>query len=139
MRAAFLSVPTLLFTACAYLPPGLSQAQLSARDGGVTYNGSLRREGLAIVKLRVEIDRRVYEGNVELTRPNETFGLYALYGARDAAPKSPETLGWTNYSRAILSSSDNRVLKCDFTDFAGKNAGGLCVDEAQRVYDVIFS
>ena len=48
-------------------------------------------------------------------------------------------MGRTNFTKAVLSSTDNRLMNCDFTDVAGTNAGGLCVDEAQRVYDVIFS
>ena len=41
--------------------------------------------------------------------------------------------------KAILSSSDHRLLTCDFTDFGGKSAAGLCVDDTKRVYDVIFT
>jgi len=139
MRAAIVIFLTLMSTGCAYLPPGLSQVQLTARDGGAVYYGSVRREGLALVSMTVEVDRRIYLGNVELTSANTTFGLYQRYGARDAAPATGAALARTNFTRAILSSTDNRVMNCDFTDVAGWNAGGLCIDEAQRVYDVIFS
>ena len=120
MRAAIIVVLTLISTGCAYLPTGISQVQLTARDGGAVYYGSVRREGLALVSMTVDVDRRIYLGNVELTSANSTFGLSQRYGAREAAPV-------------------NRLMNCDFTDVAGANAGGLCVDEAQRVYDVIFS
>jgi hypothetical protein len=132
-------VLTLVFAGCAYLPPGLSQVQLTARDGGTVYYGAVRLEGLALVNLTVDIDRRIYAGNLELTRPNATLGLYERYGPRDAASRPAETLAHTNFSKAILSSTDHRMLRCDFTDVAGKNAGGLCIDDAQRIYDVIFS
>ena len=139
MRAAAVIVLTLIASGCAYLPTGLSQVQLTARDGGAVYYGSVKREGLALVSMTVEVDRRVYRGNVELTNPNTTFGLYQRYGARDAAPVTGAVLARTNFTKAILTSTDNRLLNCDFTDVAGTNAGGLCVDDAQRVYDVIFS
>jgi hypothetical protein len=139
MRAVAVIVLTLIGGGCAYLPTGLSQVQLTARDGGAVYYGSVRREGLALVSMTVEVDRRVYLGNVELTNPNTTFGLYQRYGARDAAPAAGAVLARTNFSKAILSSTDNRVMNCDFTDVAGTNAGGLCVDDAQRVYEVVFS
>lgn len=139
MRAAIVIVLALISTGCAYLPTGLSQVQLTARDGGAIYYGSVRREGLALVSMTVEVDRRIYLGNVELTSANTTFGLYQRYGARDAVPTTGAALARTNFTKAILSSTDSRVMNCDFTDVAGKNAGGLCVDEAQRVYDVIFS
>jgi len=139
MRAAIVIFLTLISTGCAYLPTGLSQVQLTARDGGTVYYGSVRREGLALVSMTVEVDRRIYLGNVELTRANSTFGLYQRYGARDAAPATGAALARTNFTKAILSSTDNQTMNCDFTDVAGTNAGGLCVDEAQRIYDVIFS
>lgn len=139
MRAAIVLLLTLISTGCAYLPPGISQVQLTARDGGTVYYGSVRREGLALVSMTVEVDRRIYIGNVELTSADTTFGLYQRYGARDAAPATAETLARTNFTKAILSSTDHRLLTCDFSDVGGRNAGGLCVDDAQRVYDVIFN
>jgi len=143
MRATLSSVLAALVlsvsSGCAYLPTGLSQVQLTARDGGTVYYGAVRREGLALVNLTVEVDRRIYAGNLELTRPERTLGLYELYGPRDAAPRTAAELARTNFSKAILSSTDNRILKCDFTDVGGTNAGGLCIDDSRRVYDVIFS
>ena len=139
MRAAIVIFLSLISTGCAYLPTGISQVQLTARDGGAVYYGSVRREGLALVSMTVEVDRRTYLGNMELTSANSTFGLYQRYGSRDAAPTTAVNLRYTNFTKALLSSTDNRVMTCDFTDVAGKDAGGLCVDEAQRVYDVIFS
>src|SRR5258706_5406283 len=138
MRAAIVLILTLMSTGCAYLPTGISQVQLTARDGGAVYYGSVRREGLALVSMTVEVDRRTYLGNMELTSANSTFGLYQRYGSRDAAPTTAANLKYTNFTKAILSSTDNRVLTCDFTDVAGQDACGLCVDDAQRVYDVIF-
>ena len=139
MRAAIVLLLATVFSGCAYLPTGISQVQLTARDGGAVYYGAVRREGLALVSMTVEIDRRFYLGNIELTSANTTFGLYQQYGARDAEPMSAETLRRTNFTKAVLTSTDNRNMTCDFTDVAGTDAHGLCVDQAQRVYDVIFS
>lgn len=139
MRAVTLGLLILVFAGCAYMPPDNSKRlQITARDGGVVYYGYMARENPAVVKLTFEIERRVFEGNLELTQPNNTFGLYERYGPRDAAPKPPEVLDRTNYMRAILSSSDRQILRCDFTDVHGRNAGGICVDGQQRIYDVSF-
>ncbi len=92
-----------------------------------------------MVNMTVEIDRRIYAGNLELTNPNTTYGLYEMYGSRDAAPKTPQELERMNFTKAVLSSTDNQRLTCDFTDVSGRDAIGLCVDEARRVYDVIIS
>jgi hypothetical protein len=139
MRQATLLVLTLILGACAYMPTNVSQVQMTGRNGGAVYHGAITREGPAIVSMTVEIERRVYGGNLELTRPNATFGLYQRYGSSDAAPNTAAIIERTNYTRAILSSTDNRILNCDFTDVGGARAGGLCVDDANRVYDVVLS
>ena len=138
MRALIMPVLTLILAGCAYMPSEVTRMQMTARNNGTVYYGTINRELPRVVNITVEVDRRVYSGSLELTRPNEISGLYRVYGARDAAPKSAPALSQTNYMRALLSSSDKRVLTCDFTDYGGKDASGLCVDEAQRVYDVIL-
>ncbi len=143
MRSSIALVLASILSGCAYVPTDsfvqVSRVQMTARDRGTIYYGTIRRELPAVVNITVEVDRRTYSGNLELTFPNETFGLYALYGPRDAAPKSAEVLRQTNYTKAILSSTDQRLLTCDFTDNGGKEVNGLCVDEARRVYDVILN
>jgi hypothetical protein len=138
MRSSIMLVLTLMVAGCAYMPSEVTRLQLTPRGGGPVYFGSIIRENPRVVTITVEIDRRLYSGNLELTRPNEIYGLYRVYGARDAAPKSAPVLSQTNYMRALLSSSDNRILTCDLTDNGGKDASGLCIDEAQRVFDVIL-
>ena len=81
-RAAVLSI--LLMAGCAYTPIDVSELQLTARDGGMVYYAALRRDSPAVITITGEIDRRVYAGKLELTDANATFGLYQLYGPRDA-------------------------------------------------------
>jgi hypothetical protein len=144
MRSSIALVLASILWGCAHMPTDtfvqVSRMQMTVRDGGAVYYGTLNRSLSAnVVNMTVEVDRRVYTGLFELTLPNETFGLYALYGPRDAAPKTAQALSRTNYSKAILSSTEQRLLTCDFTDEGGKEARGLCVDEAKRVYDVILN
>ena len=138
MRAAGILLLTFVFGGCATLPNTVTQMRMTARDGAM-YEGTVRYTGLAVVTITVEIDRRLFLGNAELTTANTTFGLYRLYGPRDAAPKTADTLSRTNYTRAILSSTDNRIINCDFTDVGGATASGLCIDDSKRVYDVVFN
>jgi hypothetical protein len=138
MRSSIILVLTLILSGCAYLPSEVTRMEMTARDRGTVYYGTISRELASVVNITVEIDRRIYSGNFERTLPNATFGLYRVYGPRDAAPKSAEALSRTNYTWAILSSVDNRILTCDFTDNGGKDASGLCIDDARQVYDVIL-
>jgi hypothetical protein len=139
MRQATVLVLTLILGACAYLPTSVSQVQMTARNGGAVYYGAITREGPAVVNMTVEIERRIYGGNLELTRPNTTFGLNQRYGSSDASANPGAAIARTNYTKAILSSTDNRILTCDFTDVGGTAANGLCVDDANRIYDVVLS
>jgi hypothetical protein len=140
MRSTIVLVLTLIFAGCAYQPTNVSRIQMTARDGGAVYYGIVKRNLPAVVNITVEVDRRVYSGNFELTHANETFGLYVVYGLpRDAAPATLQPSARTNYTRAILSSSDQHILRCDFIDDGGRDAKGLCVDDGSRVYDVTMS
>jgi hypothetical protein len=139
MRLAFIVLIAAMVSGCAYLPRDVSRVEIKPRDGDAVYYGVVKRASPAVATVTVEIDRRVYTGNFERTFPNATFGHYVYYGLRDAASKTAEELSETIYAKAILSSSDLRVLTCDFTDTGTKGATGLCVNEAGRVYDVILS
>jgi hypothetical protein len=140
MRSIGMSILVSIVAGCAYLPANVTRVQMTARDGGTVYYGIIKRTLPAVVNITVEVDRRVYYGNFELTYPNETFGLYHVYGLpRDVAPATAQPSSRINYSRAILSSSDQRILRCDFTDDGGREARGLCVDQSSRVYDVTLS
>ena len=139
MRIPLLLVLAAVVSGCAHLPENTSQLQLTSRASGQVYFGTIRRVLPAVVTITLEVDRRTYTGNYELTAPNATFGLYDVYGPGDAAPKSAQTLSATIYTRAILSTSDRRIMNCDFTDVGGKDARGICVDEGRRVYDVVLS
>ena len=139
MRIPFLLVLAATLASCAYLPEYASQLQLTSRSEGKVYFGTIRRVLPAVVTITLEIDRRTYTGKFESTAPNATFGLYEVYGPPDAPPKSAQALSSTNYTRAILSTSDRRIMNCDFTDVGGMDARGICVDEGRRVYDVVLS
>jgi hypothetical protein len=41
------------------------------------------------------------------------------------------------YVKALLSSPDNRGLRCDLTGDGMGHLGGICVDDDKRIYDVL--
>jgi hypothetical protein len=139
MRNSIIPVLLAMLAGCAYLPGEATRMQLTARDGGAVYYGTVKRTDPAVVNITVEIDRRTYRGDLTRTFPNETFGLYAQYGRRDAPAKTAQDLSRMNYTKAILSSTDGRILTCDFTDEGGPEVSGLCADNARRVFDAVLS
>ncbi len=141
MRSLLILGIAMIFTGCAQMPRStdVTQLQMTARDNGAVYYGSARREFLRVTSLTLEVDRRIYNGNIELTDPNASFGLYQIYGARNAAPKSADTLRGTNFRSAILSSTDKLTIKCDFVDYRGTDTHGICIDQSQRVFDAVLN
>lgn len=49
-----------------------------------------------------------------------------------------QTYGGTNMFKAILSAPGNHGLRCDLTSDGAGHGGGICVDDENRVYDIIF-
>jgi len=139
MRPVFIAVLASIVSGCAYIPRDVSQVEIKARDSDIVHYGVIKRELPAVVTLTVEINRRIYSGNFEQTFPNAMFGLYTLYGRPDTLPNSSAALSRAKYAKAILTSSDQRILTCDFADYGDKDTNGLCVDEVNRVYDVVLS
>jgi len=87
--------------------------------GIITTNESPRTTGITI-----DIDRRIYMGTLGQTAPNKTFGLALAYGKNNRAAESGGALSRNEYYMAILSSTDNHVLRCDFTGAESKLLDG---------------
>ncbi|MEX3942944.1 hypothetical protein AB4Y44_25920 [Paraburkholderia sp. BR10937] len=72
---------------------------------------------------------------------NDTFGFATAYGVNSrgqsaTAISSASSIG-DKYAKAILSSADGHGLRCDLVgQFPA--AGGVCVDDQRRVYDVVM-
>ena len=72
MRLSLILIPALLLAGCAYLPVDASRVQLTARDGGAIYQGTIKRVVPAVVNITVEVDRRVYTGRLAPTSTRDT-------------------------------------------------------------------
>ena len=139
MRSLIVLALALLVSGCGYKTTEFSRLQMTARGSNDVYYGVVTREVFPVVTLTIDIDRRIYRGNYELTAPNTTFGFTQIYDRSESGGSAASSLGRTDYGIAILSSTDKRILRCDFTS-GGNNPGrGICVEDNGRVYTVQLS
>lgn len=116
-------------------------ATLMARDSGRTYSGTLHGNGFGSGTMEVTIDGTTYTGPAARVGSNETLGLISTYGTNSHGGTA--TSFGTAYAsgdvmvKALLSSASGRGLRCDLRG-QSRTAGGVCVDDAQKVYDVIL-
>jgi hypothetical protein len=140
MRSLLILALALLVSGCAYKSTSFSQLQMKERGGSDVYYGVATREYTPIVvTITIDIDRRIYRGNYELTEPNTTFGFARTYGQAEGGAGMAATLSKTNYGIAILSSTDKRILRCDFTSSTDGYGRGICVEDSGRIYNVELS
>jgi hypothetical protein len=138
---SFVVLFAFLISGCATRPINGGPIDMVSRDNNAVSHGDISSEyGYPLLRTMViDIDRRTYLGNIEPTAPNNTFDLYRLYGPGRYAAGPPITPGRNIYYKAILSSADHHILRCDLTRNEGKPRDGLCVDDFGKIYDVMVN
>lgn len=127
-----------LSLACCLIIAGCSWAvQMMPRDSGTIYRGIANGNGMGSGNISVEIDGRSYSGPKFRTASSDSFGFFQAYGGTKSVFGVSQTFGGTVAVKAILSSPDNRGLRCDLTGDGRGHAGGICVDDRGRVFDVL--
>jgi hypothetical protein len=134
-------LPTLLLSfamsGCATQTNDSQPLEMMSRDRNSVSHGNVSNVFPRTTRMVINIDRRIYMGNSEPTAANETFGFALTYGQNRYAVASAARLERGNYYKAILSSSDNHVLRCDIATEEGKQRDGICVDDFGRIYDMV--
>jgi hypothetical protein len=111
--------------------------QLMERGTGRVYAGT--SSGMDSGSVNITIDDKSYAGNYVKTGSTNSFGFAQVYGSNgSSATGYMQSYGGTNMFKAILSAPGGHGLRCDLTSDGAGHGGGICVDERERVYDVIF-
>lgn len=131
-----LSLALLVLPGCAHT----WHVQMMSRDSGKVYTGVGQGNGLGGGTVTITINGRTYTGPVVRTAANESFGFFQEYGSNGANSLGfSQLVDGTVYVKAILSSPDNKGLRCDLTGDGRGHLGGICLDDRGRVYDVVAS
>jgi hypothetical protein len=137
---AIIVLSVFVLSGCALPPPAASGAiDMVSRGNNVVSHGNIAGGFPRTRSMIIDIDRRTYLGSAEPTDPNKTFGFNRLYGPGRYAANPPAAPGSDIYYKAILSSTDNHVLRCDLTHNSGIRRDGICVDDFGHIYDVVSS
>lgn len=130
------------FTIISALLSGCSfNATLMARDSGRTYSGTLHGNGFGSGTMEVTIGDTTYSGPAVRVGSNESLGLITTYGSNNHGTTA-SSFGTAYASgdvmvKALLSSPSGRGLRCDLRG-RSRTAGGICIDDEQKVYDVVL-
>src|SRR5258706_72018 len=107
------------------------------RDSGTVYRGIANGNGMGGGTMTVEIEGHTYSGPMFRTGSNDSFGFFQAYGGTRSVVGVSQTVGGAVTIKGILSSADNRGLRCDLTGDGRGHGGGICVDDHGRVFDVL--
>jgi len=114
------------------------QVRMMPRDTGKVYLGSGKGDGFGGGTITMPIDGKIYTGPVMRVSSSDSFGFFQAFGSHGASVSGvTQSFGGTINVKAILSSSDDSGLRCDFTGDGAGHLGGICVDDRSRVYDVL--
>lgn len=121
---------------------GTLNVMMMPRDSGTAYNGELYGDGSGSGSMMVAIGDAKCNGPAARVASNQSFGFANSVGFnnRGTVTNSFGTVATTGDSvvKAILTCSNGKGLRCDITGREG-NGGGICVDDAGRVFDVVVN
>lgn len=129
MKLVLAAAALAALTGCAY------NLTLMPRDSGKMYTGELQSDGSGSGTVSVSLDGATCTGPAARVSSNQTFGFANTYGNRGSAMTTFAGSGDVAV-KAILTCSDSRGLRCELTG-QGSSGGGICLDDAGRVYDVL--
>jgi hypothetical protein len=124
-------------TCCLLVVSCTWPVQMMPRDAGTIYRGVANGNGMGGGSISVDIDGRLYSGPMAQTASGDAFGFFQAYSGTRSAFGASQTFGGNVAVKAILTSQDNHGLRCDMMGDGRGHAGGICVDDQGRVFDVL--
>lgn len=117
------------------------KVQMMGRTGGSIHTGSLDPSGGGGGSMTVVVDGKTCTGPAQRVGSNDQFGISTMYGAsgtRTFSGSGTTYIEGDTFVKALLQCEGGGALRCDLTGRSG-GGGGICADNNNRVYDVLFS
>lgn len=130
MKRFFAIAVLMALGGCSYT------AQLMSRDTGTIYKGDIKSSGNGTGTMTVKLDNRTCTGGFVTAASGDSFGLIQSFGVKGVSTGAVQSFGAGQY-KALLTCSDGSGLRCDVT--GQQSGGGVCADNKNRVYDMIYS
>lgn len=128
---------TLTLSGCAY------QITAMPRDSGKIYTGQATETGFGGGDIEITIEATIYKGKWTTTSSNDSYTVLTTFGTNSRGARTTSTgigqsYGSGGTGKAMLSSADGRGLRCEFAGGGSGSGGGICVDDAGRVFDIQY-
>ncbi len=135
--AGMLGLVGLLLTGCAY------QLTAMPRDSGKVYRGEASSNGMGGGTISLTIDERTYTGRWVKTSSNDSYTIINTYGKNSRGGTATgagfaQTYG-DGAGKAMLTSADGKGMRCEFSIGGFGTGGGVCMDDAGRLFDLQYS
>ena len=124
------AIVATLISGCSY------SAQLMSRDTGKIYKGEIQSNGNGTGTMTAYIDDRTCTGKFVKAASGDSFGLVQSFGAKGFSTSTVQSSGSGQY-KALLTCNDGTGLRCDVS--GEQSGGGVCADNKNRIYDMIYS
>lgn len=107
------------------------------RDSGKTYAGELLYKGGGSGTMAVSLDGDQCTGPAVRVASNESIGVINTFGRGGVGTGVVVSDAGNVGIKAMMTCQSGKGLRCDMTGRDG-NGGGICTDDASRVFDVII-
>jgi hypothetical protein len=126
----------IALTACTPL-----KVQMMSRSAGMVHTGSLAPSGGGGGTMTVDLAGKTCTGPAQRVGSNDQFGISTLYGAsggRTFTGTGTTFVEGDTFVKALLQCQGGGALRCDLSGRSG-GGGGVCADNNNQVYDVLFA
>ncbi len=130
-------VVAITLSGCAY------QITAMPRDSGKIYTGEATNNQMGGGEITITIEATTYKGRWARTGSNDSYTVLTTHGPNSKGTSTSSTAFGQTYGsggtgKAMLSSVDGKGLRCEFAGGGSGSGGGICVDDASRVFDIQF-
>lgn len=126
-------ISTAVF-ACALTGCAMNVTMMS-RDSGKPYSGELLPNGNGGGSMNVTTEHGKCSGAASRVSSNDSFGLVSTYAVGRPGIATVVTDGDVSV-KALMTCTDGTGLRCEIVGRSG-SGGGICVDSASKLFDVI--
>jgi hypothetical protein len=132
------AVAALALSGCAY------QLTAMPRDSGKVYYGEATSNGMGSGPISLTIEERTYTGRWVVATRDDSFTILNTYGKNSRGGVATgtgfaQTYGGGGTLKAMLSSADGKGMRCELSGTSSGTGGGVCMDDAGRVFDIQYS
>ena len=109
---------------------------MTARDSGQVYPANMKLDVHGNATIFADVNGERFAG--PFNRGGSQFGIIPRFGVDKPAAESSQLSSSSEVKgSALLSSASGHAMRCEFGNLPhGLSIAGICLDDAERVYDI---